>query len=296
MYTKKTNVFVLAVLLLLPVWLCLLTVPSEAGATIAKVKSFTGDVIIQSGEEITKLKQVNHVLNNGDYIMTKQGEAEVIFDDGAVMKLNPFSKTMVQEREEESGVWLFKTKKAARRVTVFVGKLWFKSGVSDKRNFLQTPTAVCGLRGSDGDFGFNPTTLQTFLNMYSGEAAVVGSVIKGFFDNPGASAAQKSAVYQALAKAYEKTVQAQTSGKVIDQAQAKVEALQVAVEAASSLQANPDATVKNEAAVAAATASASLAAASATVTVEQLKEVKNQAADEAAASKATQALAQAERG
>ena len=285
METKKIKSTALMVLLLLPVWICLLSAPTHADAAIAKVSSFKGDVLVQSGDSINKLRKTGYALNNGDYIMTKQGEAQVTFNDGAVMKLNPFSKTMIQERDEESGVWIFKTKKAARRVTVYVGKLWYKSGVSNKRSYVQTPTAVCGLRGSDGDFGFDPVKLQTYMNMYTGEAVVVGNVIRGFFDNPGITAAQKSTVYQALARAYEKSEQAKATGNTIEIAKAKVEALQVAKEAAVVLQANPDTAVKNEARAAASTVDASISAANAKISVEEIKEVKDKADKEAGAAR-----------
>ena len=85
-----------------------------------------------------------------------------------------------------------------RRVTCFVGKLWFKSGASKRKNYLQTPTAVCGLRGSNADVGYNPAELQSLLNIYAGEAAVVGTFMQGFFNDPGISAAKKSEVFNQL--------------------------------------------------------------------------------------------------
>jgi len=128
---------------------------SGAYASIARVTSFTGDVVILSGANTFKLSKLGQTVNTGDKIQTKAGTAQLAFNDGAVLKINPHTTTMVQERMEESGAWMFKSKKMARRITVFVGKLWFKSGVSDRSNYLQSPTAVCGLRGSDGDFGYD---------------------------------------------------------------------------------------------------------------------------------------------
>jgi len=299
--SKRTQYSTLAVLLLVSI--LFLSIPADTYAAIAKITSFRGEVLVQSGTDVSRLRRVGYVLNSGDYVLTKQGEAQITFNDGAVTKLNPFSKTMIQERDEESGFWVFKTKKATRRVTVYVGKIWHKSGVSDKRNFVQTPTAVCGLRGSDGDFGYDPVKLASYLNMYSGEAAVVGTVIRGFFDNPGITAAQKSAVYQALANAYTKTEAAKATGKTLDLAQAKVDALNVAKEAASALKDNPETTVKTQANAALATADASIAAAKAVVDVERIKEAKaaaerernEKAAKEAelAAKKAEEAAAKA---
>ena len=122
--------------------------PADAAEPIAKISSFKGEVILQSGPIISDVTEIRLPLMEGDRIQTKDGEVEITFNDGAVMKVSPFTSAMIQEREEESGWWIFKTKKAVRRVTIFVGKIWLKSGVSKRKNFLQTPTAVCGLRGS----------------------------------------------------------------------------------------------------------------------------------------------------
>jgi hypothetical protein len=201
----------------------------------------------------------------------------VTFHDGAVLKLEPFSQTMIEQRDEESGTWIFKSKKPARRVTILVGKIWFRSGASNIRNHMQTPTAVCTLKGSDGDFGFDPVKLNTYLNMYSGEAAIVGNVIKGFFSNPGISAAQKSAIYQDLTKAYEKTEQAKASGKPLAIVQTRMEALNVAKEVALALQNNPDPIVRQEARIALAAVDASLALARASIAVAQIKNAEQNA-------------------
>jgi len=281
----------------LTVLFCVLFLSAPADASIAKISNLKGEVIVQSGEEVYRLEKTGRPLNSGDHIMTKEGEAQVTFYDGAVLKLNPFSKAMIAEREEESGVWLFKSKKPARRITVYTGKIWFKSGASNIRNYVQTPAAVCTLRGSDGDFGFNPATLSTYMHMYSGEASVVGTVIRGFFANPGISAAQKSAVYQALASAYEKTQQAAASGNTAAKEQAKIDALQAAKLSAAALQGNPDATVKTQASAAAATLDASIAAAGAKIAVEELKAAEKEAKSKGAtqaANEASQAVALAE--
>jgi hypothetical protein len=188
-------------------------------------------------------------LNDGDSITTRNGEANITFSDGAVMKVNPYASTKLQERTEQSGVWIFKKSHMARRITCMVGKLWYKTGASSTRTYLQSPTAVAGLRGSDGDFGYD--NVRTYLNMYSGDAAVVGNVIRGFFENPGISAAQKSTVYQALQRAYEQTVLAQAAPasplKPVAQAQARIAAIEAAQQAAQVMQANPDATVAAQA-------------------------------------------------
>lgn len=222
---------------------------SQAAAAIGKITGFKGDAIVQSGATITKVTKAGMPLNDGDAITTQNGEVNVTFNDGAVMKVNPYANILLQERQEQSGFWMLKTTYTARRITCMVGKVWFKSGASNTKNYLQTPTAVARLQGSDGDFGYD--NVRTYLNMYSGDAAVVGSVIRGFFENPGITIAQKSSVYQALLTAYQQTEQAKAAPatvlKPILQEQAKLVALQVAQDVAKIMQSNPDATVAGQA-------------------------------------------------
>lgn len=247
MSPKSARPLFLPLLLLIPV-LCLTV--GTAGAVvpgIAKISTVKGEVILQSGDEVIRIEGPGRVVSTGDQIATKQGEAQVTFNDGAVLKLNSYSAAMVGEALEESGFWIFKSKKPVRRINVFTGKVWFKSGASNTRNRVVTPGAVCTLHGSDGDFGYDPVKLQTYLNMYSGEASVIGSVIRGFFENPGVTAAQKSAVFTALAAAYTKTQEAAASKDPTQIINARVEALNVAKQAAVILQSNPDPTVKETA-------------------------------------------------
>ncbi len=264
---RKIFLFVVAATLLVA-----FGVASPAQATIAKVAKFSGEVIIQSGEELKRVTAPGVSLKDGDRVQTKQGDAEILFNDGAVMRVSPFSNAMVQEMQEQSGFWIFKTRVDARRITCIIGKLFFQSGASGKKNYLQTPTAVAGIRGSAGDVGFD--NVNTYLNMYEGEAAVVGNALRGFFQNPGISAAEKSTVYQALAAAYNQTQQAAATGRGVDVAQANVTAVEVGRQVAQLLQQNPDPAVKANAALLEQTAEAVISSANAKVSVEQIKEDK----------------------
>ena len=138
---------------------------AQATISLAKVTTFTGEAVVLSGADTAVISRIGQELNEGDRVQTKQGTVQVTFNDGAILKISPFTSALIQEREEDSGILIFKTKKAVRRVTCFVGKMWFKSGASKRANYLQTPTAVMGLRGSDADFGFD--NLNSYLNMYS---------------------------------------------------------------------------------------------------------------------------------
>ncbi len=129
---------------------CFFVVPDVDAALVAKITSYQGDVTVLSGADrsVMSVSQVGHALTPGDIVQTGQGRATATFNDGATLEVSPFSSSMIQEYEESTGFWPFKTKNAVRRITVFVGKLFFKSGASKRKNFLQTPTAVCALRGT----------------------------------------------------------------------------------------------------------------------------------------------------
>lgn len=248
----------------------LVTPSADASKPIAYIYSFHGEVIVQSGTEILMLTEPGFSLKDGDMIQTKQGTATINFDDGAVMRINPFSNIAIKQREEKHGFWIFKEMRPVRRITCFVGKLWFKSGVSKRKNFLQTPTAVCGVRGSEVESGYN--NIDSLLNVITGAADKLGPWLEGAFADPGAGTAFTSTVYQAIAKAHEAMERANATGQAIDFAQARVEIWTAIMEAAIELQRNPDPDVSREAQVWANVAAANIAAAEAEVSVEQLVE------------------------
>jgi len=256
---------------------------TPAAAAIGKISGFTGDVVLTSGARIEQIKSPGVPLNDGDIIQTKQGEAQVLFNDGSVLRINPFSNSLLQEREEQSGTWLFKTTTAARRVTCLVGKIFFESGSSGKKNYLQTPTAVAGIRGSAADFGFD--NRNSYLNVVSGEAAVTGTMIRGGFPNPGSEAARRSPVYQAQTRALSiktetERVNTQTTSegqKNVNTAAASVSTLNVSNEAAALLVKNPDTVVKDQAQLTTAVVKTSIAAVEASAAVGKIQIVAEQA-------------------
>lgn len=267
MYTRLRMMIVFLVLFM---GVLLFAFQVHASSSIAEISSFEGEVIIQSDTMLSQVTQVGVMLHEGDRIQTKQGDVRITFNDGAVMKVSPFTNVMIQERKEKKGWWLFKTARLSRRTTCFVGKLWFKSGASTTKNYLQSPTAVCGLRGSEGDFGFD--NHNTYLNMYTGNAKVCGKVRREAFAGFGPETAIASEVYHATVKAYEASKRAKYTGKPIDLVKARVEALRVLKKAATELHKSCDCLVAMEAQVASNVADANIAASKAEVAVEQLKE------------------------
>ena len=214
-----------------------LTPGADAATPIASISAFDGDVSILSDYKMTKVTQAGQVLKQGDRVQVKVGFATVTFNDGATLNVNPYSSAMIQEQEEETGFWIFKVKKTVRRITCFIGKLKFKSGKSIQDNYLQTPTAVAGLRGTEAEVGYD--NVNNYLNMISGELATTyGDFLRGFFENPGVDAAAQNQVFQALEAAAAASKAAAPGDSQAQQA-AQVAALQAIQTAAQEMTQNP---------------------------------------------------------
>jgi len=202
-------------------------VPStDAAGAIAKVTRFDGDVIIISGRQIYKLTETGTLLYGGDRIQTRKGGVEITFNDGAIMKVQPYSSTMVQEAEEKVG-WFFKTRRAVRRLSVFVGQFRFVSGQSKKKTYLQTPTAVCGLRGTEACVGYD--NIDSFLMMYIGKVSINGTVDETTCGEISQAIAENNAVYNSILNAWIAFEQATTDEEKDDAYEALLAALQASL-------------------------------------------------------------------
>lgn len=244
---------------------------ADASKPVAVVFSSQGEVIVQSGE-IFMITRPALELKDGDRIQTKQGRVTINFEDGAVMKISPFSHVTIRQREEKHEFWFFKPKRDVRRITCFIGKLWLKTGVSKRRQYLHTPTAACGVRGTELEVGYN--NVESLLNVLSGAVDKVGVWKEGTFTEPGEEAALKNRVYRAFLKAYEATEKGKATRKKVDAAKGRVEVYRTLKEAADKLRKNPDPIVAGEAQVARNLAAAHLAAAQAELAVERLIEAE----------------------
>ncbi len=307
-FLEEANTIMNAKFRILPACLVLLMAvllpnpQTRAAKTIANIASLEGEVIILSGENVSMATDVGQILFNGDHIQTERGKVQITFNDGAILSVKPFTSTMILEREEESGFLVLTRREAVRRITCFVGKMRFESGESKRRNYLQSPTAVCELRGSDADFGYD--NINTYLGIYRGKADCVGKVIREFFAEPSIGPAMENVVYTSLARAYESAEQAKATGNAFDLVRAKMEALQATKVAAAALLRNPDAAVAREAEVVSVATDALIATRQTEAILEKLREHRQKAeeaakkakaaGDEEAARNAEQAATEAE--
>jgi hypothetical protein len=230
--------------MLLLLGIFLLFPASGTAAPIAKVSQFQGEVLIVSGDQLSRVTSVGQPINDGDSVQTKNGEAQITFNDGALMTVRPYTNIVIQEAEEQRGWFLFKAKDLVRRITCQVGNLWFKSGASARKNYLQSPTAVCGLRGSATEFGYN--NVMAYLHQTEGDSDIAGTVqrvTEDFFKALQANAQQyagQNPVYNKLNDAYNRSEQANRTGAPIDKAGAKVAVLQAVQASIQAILANPN--------------------------------------------------------
>jgi hypothetical protein len=128
--------------------LCLLL----AGATpadpqpIAALTQATGEVMVRQGQAWARVDIVPVNLSSGDAVATDRGRAEVHFlRDDSTLVLDVGTHLTITEAEEGTAG------KALRRIEIFLGDVWFQMTHNPNRKTeLATPTAVGGLRGTQG--------------------------------------------------------------------------------------------------------------------------------------------------
>lgn len=179
MRTSNTFSWPKSILLLLGCMIIafLATPAFSADAPIAKLTSFSGTVIVKSQGSWAIDPEENLPLYSLDKVVTRVGTAVITFNDGTVLELRNNTNLLIQEGEEEEGL-VQKTKVLKRRITMFLGKLLFRTGKGRAKNFLQTPTAVCGLRGTSGGIGIGED-FKSYIQFTTGGAVSVLGFIEG---------------------------------------------------------------------------------------------------------------------
>ncbi len=119
---------------------------------IGKITRLKGKVILLSGREFKEVR-IGHPIFHSDWIQTMEGEVDVQFHDGSLLRVKQFSSTIIREREETLNR-LSGAKKIFRRITCFAGTLVLKMERAfnfDKErtaNFFQSSNSISGVRGT----------------------------------------------------------------------------------------------------------------------------------------------------
>jgi hypothetical protein len=154
----------------------------SAEAPIAKLTRFSGTVLIKSLGKWGVEPADNLPLYSQDKVVTRIGVATVTFNDGAVLEIKSNSNVLIEEREKEEGI-LGTMKVIERRIFLFLGKMFFKTGKADIETRFEAATAVIGIRGTSGTLSIaeDGTCWITFteggaaftINAFIGEAPPV---------------------------------------------------------------------------------------------------------------------------
>jgi flagellar biosynthesis GTPase FlhF len=172
------NRMILSVLGLL--FLLALSAPAfGADKIVARLDSFSGKVLVKSQGSWGTEPKAGMALYSGDKVVTGSGTATIKCDDGAVMELKKNSNLVIEEREKKRG-FLRRAAVVERRLRLMVGKLFFRTGKESKKETrLETPTMVCGLRGTSGIISIGSDGAPYIQFSEGGTAFTIGDFISG---------------------------------------------------------------------------------------------------------------------
>ena len=124
----------------------MMTAASQAQTAVARITDASGAVTYRHGEQWQAVSKTPVDLFDGDKVNTDKGRASVFFvgDESTVVLDVGTNITIHQPASFGSDGFL-------RRIEIYAGDLWFKmtKGATQHTN-LATPTAVGGLRGTEG--------------------------------------------------------------------------------------------------------------------------------------------------
>ncbi len=176
MYFKKiTKILFLLTLLSI---LCIETSAFSQEKPIAKLADFSGTVLINSRGAWGVKPAKDLPLYSMDKVVTRTGTATITFADGAVIDIKSNSNLLIREIEKEKGLFK-KVKTVERKILLFLGKIYFKTGKSKVETRFETTKAVIGIRGTAGILSIGGDG-KTYIHFTEGGAAfMLGDFIRG---------------------------------------------------------------------------------------------------------------------
>jgi len=145
---------------------------------IAHLTDFTGTVLINSRGAWGVKPEKGFPLYSMDKIVTRVGTAVITFGDAAVIEIKNNSNLLIKEMEKEEGL-IKKVKIVQRRILLFIGKMFFKTGTGQVQTQFETEKTVIGIRGTAGVLSIGPDG-EIYIEFSEGhEKFTVGDIIKG---------------------------------------------------------------------------------------------------------------------
>ena len=131
---------------LLAAFALMMAVGSQAQTPVARITDASGAVTFRRGEQWQAVSKTPVDLFDGDKVNTDKGRASVFFvgDESTIVLDVGTNITIHQPASFGSDGFL-------RRIEIYAGDLWFKmTKGATQHTSLATPTAVGGLRGTEG--------------------------------------------------------------------------------------------------------------------------------------------------
>ncbi len=171
---------------------------------IARLAEFSGTVLISSQGSWGVKPAKDLPLYSMDKVVTRVGNATIVFNDGGTLDVKNNSNVLIQEREAETGL----VKTIERRILLFLGKLNFKTGKSNVETRFETTRAVIGIRGTEGILSIGADG-KTYIHFIEGGAKyILGDFVRGVAKDVRVALADQNPVQRAtfVAKAAEDQV------------------------------------------------------------------------------------------
>jgi hypothetical protein len=151
------------------VWLPVLRLAAQQqeAKPIANLTQATGEVTVRHEQNWASVDQTPVELWSGDKVATEQGRAEIHFiSDNSTVVLDVGGNITITETPASG------TQQMLRRIEIFVGDFWFSMKKTLNQNTqLVTPTAVGGLRGTEGTVHV-ADDMQSEFSLKEGELAM----------------------------------------------------------------------------------------------------------------------------
>jgi hypothetical protein len=210
----------------------ILSAPAFAAVEpIGRLSAFSGTVIIKTQGEWGVEPVVDLPLYSDDKVVTRIGSATITFDDGAVMELKDNSNLLIYRQEKKKGL-LKRTRVVERRLRLMIGKLLFKTGRSDTSNILETPTMVCGLRGTTGTLSIGTDGTPYIQFTEGGPSYTIGDFISGIAEDVPSEIADMNPAQRAVFVAAAAASQAKNAAALAAQAAGTPQEAQAQAQAA----------------------------------------------------------------
>jgi hypothetical protein len=160
---------------------------------IARLADFSGTVLVKSQGSWGVKPVKNLPLYSMDKLVTRIGNATIVFNDGATVNIKNNSNLLINEQEKTKGL----VKTVERHIMLFLGRLNFKTGKSAVETRFETTRAVIGIRGTAGILSIGADG-KTYIYFSEGGAKyILGEFIRGIAKPVRVALADKNPIQRA---------------------------------------------------------------------------------------------------